>query len=270
MSGSKAKLDAMYVKSVKEIPYNVSVLEISQVILPSDLSAPAPSPNALNISAELEKVECKIFVQLITVTRVLKTYKDTITTGLTLFTLTDEAFTGPVMAKLNKLSSAQQVSLLEYHAMPVYSPTGRLKIASGPMSTLVDDPPVSQARTCSSNPHSNSFKGFSRLLHYCSIGAAGSLDFFTGAKEAVIPFERNSVRSNAMDSTQESSHSFSNALLLSTSDNGYYNNPYSHEYAKSWLFNQSIEKDTPVNRPFIDFLGVGANAEGEYKHRDSH
>ncbi|KAH9329492.1 hypothetical protein KI387_001600 [Taxus chinensis] len=134
--GSKAKLDAMYVKSVKEIPYNVSVLEISQVILPSDLSAPAPSANALNVSAELEKAGCKIFVQLITDTGVLKTYEDAITTGLTLFAPTDEAFAGPVMAKLKKLSSAQQVSLLEYHAMPVYNPTGTLKTASGPMSTL--------------------------------------------------------------------------------------------------------------------------------------
>ncbi|KAH9324781.1 hypothetical protein KI387_004959, partial [Taxus chinensis] len=65
---------------------------------------------------------------------------------------TDEAFARPLMAKLNKLSSAQQVSLLEYHAMPVYSPTGRLKIASSPMSTLVDDHPISRAHTCAPAP----------------------------------------------------------------------------------------------------------------------
>ncbi|KAH9295629.1 hypothetical protein KI387_039217, partial [Taxus chinensis] len=95
------------------------------------------------------------------------------------------------------------------------------------------------------NSNNTDFSLPARLPHYCSIGVAGSLEFLTGAKEAAIPFERNSVRSNVMDSTQESSRSFSNGLLLSAGDNGYCNNPYSHGYAKSWLFNQSIEKDTP-------------------------
>jgi len=131
-----AKLDSMFVKSIKEYPYNMSVLEISNVIMPSDLSAPAPSPNDLNITALLEKAGCKIFVQMITTTGVLKTYEDAAVNGLTLFAPTDGAFTGTLMPMLKKLSSAQEVSILEYHAVPAYKPLGTLKTTTAPITTL--------------------------------------------------------------------------------------------------------------------------------------
>lgn len=131
-----AKLDSMFVKSIKEDPYNTSVLEISNVIMPCDLSSPAPSPNDLNITALLEKAGCKIFVQMITATGVLQTYQDAVASGLTLLAPTDGAFSGTVMPKLKKLSSAQEVSLLEYHAVPAYNPVGTLKTTIAPISTL--------------------------------------------------------------------------------------------------------------------------------------
>lgn len=131
------KLDSMFVKSVKEDPYNMSVLEISSAIMPSHLAAPAPSPNDLNITALLEKAGCNIFVHMITATGVTKTYQDAVANGgLTVFAPADGAFTGPVMTKLKKLSSAQQVSILEYHALPLYNPLGTLKTTSAPITTL--------------------------------------------------------------------------------------------------------------------------------------
>ncbi|GLJ45220.1 hypothetical protein SUGI_0951780 [Cryptomeria japonica] len=148
--GSKSKLDSTFVKSLKEVPYNISVLEISKAIMPSDLAAPAPSAN-LNITELLEKAGCKIFVQLITSTGVLKTYEDAFVNGFTLFAPTDEAFSATVMAKLKKLSSAQQIYVLEYHALPQYSPMGTLKTSSGPVSTLATSGAAKYALSISSS-----------------------------------------------------------------------------------------------------------------------
>lgn len=61
-----SKLDSSYTKSVKQIPYNISVLEISSpVIAPEILTAPAHSASDLNITALLEKAGCKTFAALI-------------------------------------------------------------------------------------------------------------------------------------------------------------------------------------------------------------
>lgn len=63
---------------------------------------------------------------------------------------------------------------------------------------------------------------------------------------------------NLMNSSQESPFSTSNPLLQSVNDN-IFCNPDSQQYAKSLILSQSDETDTTVkNRPFIDFLGVGA------------
>nr|ADE77920.1 unknown [Picea sitchensis] len=73
---------------------------------------------------------------MITATGVLQTYQDAVASGLTLLAPTDGAFSGTVMLKLKKLSSAQEVSLLEYHAVPAYNPVGTLKTTIAPISTL--------------------------------------------------------------------------------------------------------------------------------------
>lgn len=50
-----SKLDSSYTKSVKQIPYNISVVEISApIIAPGLLTAPAPSSD-VNITALIEK-----------------------------------------------------------------------------------------------------------------------------------------------------------------------------------------------------------------------
>ena len=132
-----SKLDSSYVKSVKQIPYNISVLEISApIIAPGVLTAPAPSASDVNITALLEKAGCKTFASLIVSSGVIKTYQTAIEKGLTLFVPNDEAFKAPGVPDLKKLTNAELVSLLLYHSVAGYTPKGTLKTTTNPMTTL--------------------------------------------------------------------------------------------------------------------------------------
>ncbi|KAF8092407.1 hypothetical protein N665_0415s0027 [Sinapis alba] len=130
-----SKLDANYTKSVKLIPYNISVLEINAPInAPGILTAPAPSNNMTEL---LEKAGCKTFASMLVSSSVLKTYESTVEKGgLTVFAPSDEAFKGEGAPNLSKLTQAEVVSLLEYHALSEYKPKGSLKINKDVISTL--------------------------------------------------------------------------------------------------------------------------------------
>ncbi|KVH97207.1 fasciclin-like arabinogalactan protein 8 [Cynara cardunculus var. scolymus] len=131
-----SKLDSSYTKSVKQIPYNISVLEIdAPIIAPGILTAPAPSAD-VNITGLLEKAGCKTFVKLITDTGVLKVFQTAAAKGLTVFAPSDEAFKAAGVPDLSKLSNAELVALLQYHALATYTPKGSLKTAKDPISTL--------------------------------------------------------------------------------------------------------------------------------------
>ncbi|CAN6562693.1 unnamed protein product [Malus baccata var. baccata] len=122
-----SKLDSSYTKSVKQIPYNISVLEISApVIAPGILTAPAPSASDINITALLEKAGAKKFASLIVSTGVIKTYQSAADKGLTIFAPNDEAFKAKGVPDLSKLTNAELVSILQYHAIAGYSPIGTL------------------------------------------------------------------------------------------------------------------------------------------------
>lgn len=136
LAGHGAKLDSTYVKSVKQEGYNLSVVEVSQPITTSVAEAPTPSPSNMNITAVLIKGGCKIFADLISTTGVLKSYEDSIQGGLTVFAPRDTAFTGVANKMLTKLSSADKVAVLEFHALTIYSPLGTLKTSNGPIATM--------------------------------------------------------------------------------------------------------------------------------------
>ncbi|XVF79918.1 hypothetical protein PTKIN_Ptkin15bG0029100 [Pterospermum kingtungense] len=132
-----SKLDSSYTKSVKQIPYNISLIEVSApIIFPGILAAPAPSASDVNITGLLEKAGCKTFASLLMSSGVLKTYESALDKGLTIFAPSDEAFKAEGVPDLSKLSNADQVSLLEYHASPEYKPKGTLKTAKDPVTTL--------------------------------------------------------------------------------------------------------------------------------------
>ncbi|WZY91812.1 hypothetical protein YC2023_064141 [Brassica napus] len=136
-AASGSKLDSSYTKSVKQIPYNISVLEIdAPIISPGLLTAPAPSAAVSNLTGLLEKAGCKTFAGLLVSSGVLKTYESTIEKGLTVFAPNDEAFKDDDVPDLTKLTQAEVVSLLEYHALAEYKPKGSLKTNKNKISTL--------------------------------------------------------------------------------------------------------------------------------------
>ncbi|KAL5538537.1 hypothetical protein UlMin_044795 [Ulmus minor] len=132
-----SKLDSSFTKSVKQIPYNISILEINApIIAPGILTAPAPSASDVNITALLEKAGAKTFAKLIVSSGVIKTYQSAIEKGLTLFAPSDEAFKTPGTPDLTKLTNAELVSLLLYHSVAGYTPKGTLKTTKASISTL--------------------------------------------------------------------------------------------------------------------------------------
>ncbi|KAG7566249.1 FAS1 domain superfamily [Arabidopsis suecica] len=133
-----SKLDSSYTKSVKQIPYNISVLEINApIIAPGILTAPAPSSGGVNnLTGLLEKAGCKTFANLLVSSGVLKTYESTVEKGLTVFAPSDEAFKARGVPDLTNLTQAEVVSLLEYHALAEYKPKGSLKTNKDAISTL--------------------------------------------------------------------------------------------------------------------------------------
>lgn len=146
-----AKLDATYVKSVKQEGYNLSVIEVSKPITTNVAAAPAPAPSDVNITAVMIKGGCKIFATMISTTGVAKTFEDAVQGGLTVFCPTDPAFTGATNKLLKKLPSDDQVSVLEFHALPIYSPLGTLKTTNGPISTIASPSPRKYVLTVSSS-----------------------------------------------------------------------------------------------------------------------
>ncbi|XP_051148221.1 fasciclin-like arabinogalactan protein 8 [Andrographis paniculata] len=132
-----SSLDSTFAKSVVQVPYNLSVIEISKAIAPSAvLTAPAPSASSVNITALLEKAGCKTFASLIVSTGVLKIYQSALDKGLTIFAPNDEAFKATGAPDLSKLTSAEVDSVLRYHALASYSPIGTLKQSTGRIETL--------------------------------------------------------------------------------------------------------------------------------------
>uniref|UniRef100_A0ACD5UUI3 Uncharacterized protein n=1 Tax=Avena sativa TaxID=4498 RepID=A0ACD5UUI3_AVESA len=130
-----AKFQATYTKSVKEEPYNLSVLEVSDPITFPGLFS-SPSAASSNLTALLEKAGCKRFAALIVSSGVIKTYQAAMDKGLTLFAPNDDAFHAKGLPDLSKLTAADLVTLLEYHALPQYAPKASLKTIKGGIPTL--------------------------------------------------------------------------------------------------------------------------------------
>ncbi|CAH8356563.1 unnamed protein product [Eruca vesicaria subsp. sativa] len=104
-----SKLASTYTKSVKQIPYNISVLEIdAPIIAPGILTAPAPSSDGLNnLTGLLERAGCKTFAGLLVSSGVVKTYVSTVEKGLTVFAPSDEAFRAKGVPDLTRLTQAE-------------------------------------------------------------------------------------------------------------------------------------------------------------------
>ncbi|XP_020572844.1 fasciclin-like arabinogalactan protein 8 [Phalaenopsis equestris] len=130
-----SKLTSDYTKSVRQIPYNISILEISDpIIFPGLIDDGAASDR--NLTAILETAGCKIFASLISSSGMIKIFQAAMVTGLTLFAPNDEAFKAKGVPDPNSLSSADLVTLLQYHAIASYIPKDSLKTAHHPIATM--------------------------------------------------------------------------------------------------------------------------------------
>ncbi|KAG0490242.1 hypothetical protein HPP92_007105 [Vanilla planifolia] len=130
-----SKLASDYIKSVQQIPYNIYVLEISApIVFPGLLDAPSVAD--ANLTALLEKAGCKTFASLITTTGMLKNFQTAMDKGLTLFVPNDVAFKAQGVPDLSSISSADLVTLLEFHALLSDTPKDSLKSADHAMATM--------------------------------------------------------------------------------------------------------------------------------------
>ncbi|CAK8565748.1 unnamed protein product [Lathyrus sativus] len=132
-------LPAVYVKSVEEIKYNISVIQISQIIPSAEAEAPTAAPSKQNLTAIMSKHGCKIFADtLFASTEAYNIFTDNLDGGLTIFCPADDAFKG-FLPKFKNLTAAGKIALLEFHGVPIYQSIASLKSNNGDVNTLATD-----------------------------------------------------------------------------------------------------------------------------------
>ncbi|KAE8699592.1 Fasciclin-like arabinogalactan protein 2 [Hibiscus syriacus] len=115
---NNGKLDATYVKSVKEIPYNISVLQISHALDSAEAEAPTAAPSELNLMEIMSKQGCKAFADLLKATTA------------------DETFNQNIDAESD---SAKEKVFVVVPWIPVYMNMQMLKTNAGILNTLATD-----------------------------------------------------------------------------------------------------------------------------------
>ncbi|XP_028805230.1 fasciclin-like arabinogalactan protein 2 [Neltuma alba] len=128
-------LHSFYVKSVDELPYNISILQISQGLSSADAEAPTAAPSQVNLTSTMAKQGCKAFADLLKASKALSTFEENIDGGLTVFCPTDNVVKG-FLPKYRNLTDADKVALLLYHGIPVYESLQMLKSNNGIVNTL--------------------------------------------------------------------------------------------------------------------------------------
>ncbi|KAL2252246.1 UNVERIFIED_CONTAM: Fasciclin-like arabinogalactan protein 2, partial [Sesamum indicum] len=81
---------ATYVKSIEELPYNISVIQISHILSSPEAEAPTAVPTDLNLTSLMAKQGCKTFSDLITAQGTDKTFTQSVEGGLTIFCPSDD------------------------------------------------------------------------------------------------------------------------------------------------------------------------------------
>ncbi|CAJ2640068.1 fasciclin-like arabinogalactan protein 1 [Trifolium pratense] len=132
-------LPATYVKSIQEIPSNISVLQISQILPSASAEAPTPPPTEHNITDIMSKQGCKSFAETLAANPdAFDTFNGNLNGGLTVFCPADKAFNA-FLPKFKNLTTVAKIALLEFHGIPVYQSKDMLKSSNGPMNTLATD-----------------------------------------------------------------------------------------------------------------------------------
>ncbi|KAJ8532510.1 hypothetical protein K7X08_012433 [Anisodus acutangulus] len=129
---------AKFVKSIDEIAYNISVIQISTILPSSEAEAPTPGPSQMNLTALMSVHGCKIFAETLLANPAEKTFEDNVDGGLTIFCPDDDAMKN-FLPKFKNLTADGKQSLLEYHGVPIYQSISSLKSNNGDMNTLATD-----------------------------------------------------------------------------------------------------------------------------------
>ncbi|ESW18637.1 hypothetical protein PHAVU_006G057400 [Phaseolus vulgaris] len=132
-------LTSTFVKSVEEMPYNISVIQISKILPSAAAEAPAPAPTQQNLTSIMSKHGCKVFADtLSSFGDALTTFNDNLGGGLTVFCPLDDAFKA-FLPKFKNLTASGKLALLEFHGVPVYQSLATLKSNNGLQNTLATD-----------------------------------------------------------------------------------------------------------------------------------
>ncbi|CAL9136896.1 unnamed protein product [Musa acuminata var. zebrina] len=127
---------AVFVKSVKEIPYNISILQISTILTSPEAEAPVAAPAPVNLTEAMSRKGCKAFADMLLARRdVLQTFQDNLDSGLTVFCPDDDAVTA-FAPKYKNLTAEGKASLLRFHGVPAYYSPQLLKTNAAALSTL--------------------------------------------------------------------------------------------------------------------------------------
>jgi hypothetical protein len=125
-----------YVKTVKEIPYDLAVLQIDSVLASPEAAAPVAAPAPVNITELLSKKYCKSFAGLLAAdAEAFSNINATKDNGLTLFCPVDSAVAS-FMPKYKNLTAKGRTAILLFHAVPDYYSLQLLESNSGKVSTL--------------------------------------------------------------------------------------------------------------------------------------
>ncbi|KAL8195416.1 hypothetical protein R6Q57_025819 [Mikania cordata] len=132
-----SQTDSVYVKSILEMPYNISVIQISSVLQSPEAEAPTAAPD-LNLTNLLQRDGCKSFYDLLTTSGAIGTFLSSVESGVTVFCPDDDAVAA-FAPKYKNLTASEKTSLLLYHGIPLYNSMGMLRSSNGLMNTLATE-----------------------------------------------------------------------------------------------------------------------------------
>ncbi|WOL06555.1 fasciclin-like arabinogalactan protein 1 [Canna indica] len=125
----------------KEIAHHRSVIHISKAVSSPAAKAPAApaAPTPVDITAVMAKKGCGTFAGLVdSIPDAAQTFASNVDGGLTAFCPLDHAMK-PFLPKYKNLTADGKLSLLLYHAVPVYYSVPMLKTGNGVVNTLATD-----------------------------------------------------------------------------------------------------------------------------------
>lgn len=127
---------SQFVKSIKEYPYDIAVLQVSSIISSAEAEAPVPPPAPVDLVELLSKKYCKSFADLLSANaEAFRTVNETKDNALTLFCPVDSAVAA-FTPKYKNLTAKAKIAILLYHAVPDYFSLQLLQSNNGVTSTL--------------------------------------------------------------------------------------------------------------------------------------